>query len=63
MKFEETSLHHVWLIKPRRFKDERGEFLETFRVELFKEHGLEFEFVQEEQPWNIKILSDLQDED
>jgi len=47
MKFEETTLHHVWLIKPRRFKDERGEFLETFRVELFKEHGLEFEFVQD----------------
>ncbi|PKD42975.1 dTDP-4-dehydrorhamnose 3,5-epimerase [Rhodohalobacter barkolensis] len=47
MKFEETSLQHVWLIKPDRFKDERGEFLETFRVELFKDHGLEFEFVQD----------------
>lgn len=47
MKFEETKLHHVWLIKPKRYKDERGEFLETFRVEHFKEHGLEFEFVQD----------------
>jgi dTDP-4-dehydrorhamnose 3,5-epimerase len=47
MKFEETTLPHVWLIKPKRFRDERGEFLETFRVELFKEQGLEFEYVQD----------------
>ena len=47
MKFEETSLDNVWLIKPDPFKDDRGEFLETFRVELFKERGLEFEFVQD----------------
>ena len=47
MKFEETPLQHVWLIKPDRYKDERGEFLETFRVELFKDQELEFEFVQD----------------
>lgn len=47
MKFEETKLQHVWLIKSKRYKDERGEFLETFRVEYFKENGLEFEFVQD----------------
>ncbi|WP_069133429.1 dTDP-4-dehydrorhamnose 3,5-epimerase [Rhodohalobacter halophilus] len=47
MKFEETPLSNVWLIKPKRFKDNRGEFLETFRIELFKQHDLEFEFVQD----------------
>ena len=47
MKFEETPLHNVWLMKPDRFKDDRGEFLEMFRVEVFKAHGLEFEYVQD----------------
>jgi len=47
MIFEETPLNNVWLIKPRRFKDNRGEFLETFRIESFKEQGLEYEFVQD----------------
>lgn len=47
MKFTETPLSNVWLIKPKRFKDNRGEFLETFRTELFKKQGLEFEFVQD----------------
>lgn len=47
MKFEETKLQNVWLMKPDRFKDDRGEFLETFRVEVFKAHGLEFEYVQD----------------
>lgn len=47
MKFEETPLPNVWLIKPKQFKDGRGEFLETFRIELFKGHGIEFEYVQD----------------
>jgi dTDP-4-dehydrorhamnose 3,5-epimerase len=47
MIFEETPLQHVWLIKPNIFKDDRGEFLETFRTHLFKENGIECEFVQD----------------
>lgn len=47
MKFEQTPLQNVWLIKPKILGDDRGHFLETFRVHLFKEQGLEFEFVQD----------------
>lgn len=47
MQFEKTSLDRVWLIKPRIFEDDRGHFLESFRKEIFKEHGIEYNFVQD----------------
>lgn len=47
MIFEETSLDNVWLIKPDLYKDDRGHFLETFREHLFREQGIEAEFVQD----------------
>lgn len=47
MIFEQTPLQNIWLIKPEVIDDKRGHFLETFRARLFKEQGLEFEFVQD----------------
>lgn len=47
MQFEKTSLDKVWLIKPKIFEDDRGHFLESFRKEIFKEKGVEYEFVQD----------------
>lgn len=47
MKFEKTSLNEVWLIKPNVFEDDRGQFLESFRREIFKEQGVEYDFVQD----------------
>ncbi|MDZ7718095.1 MAG: dTDP-4-dehydrorhamnose 3,5-epimerase [Balneolaceae bacterium] len=47
MQFEKTSLDEVWLIKPRIFEDDRGHFLESFRKEIFKEKGVEYDFVQD----------------
>ncbi len=47
MQFEKTSLNNVWLIKPRIFEDDRGHFLESFRKEIFKEQGVEYDFVQD----------------
>ncbi|MDR9365967.1 MAG: dTDP-4-dehydrorhamnose 3,5-epimerase [Balneolaceae bacterium] len=47
MKFEKTSLDEVWLIKPKIFEDDRGHFLESFRKEIFKEKGVEYEFLQD----------------
>ena len=47
MKFEKTSLKNVWLIKPTVFKDDRGHFLESFRREIFKEKGVDYDFVQD----------------
>lgn len=47
MKIEDTPLHQVKLIKPGTYTDQRGEFLETYRTHIFKEHGLDIEFVQD----------------
>lgn len=47
MKFEETPLKNVWLVKPKIYEDPRGHFLEAFRTDLFKKQGLEYEFVQD----------------
>lgn len=47
MEFEKTSLDTVWLIKPNVYKDDRGQFLESFRRDIFKEKGVEYHFVQD----------------
>lgn len=47
MQFEKTLLDKVWLITPRIFEDDRGHFLESFRKEIFKEKGVEYDFVQD----------------
>jgi dTDP-4-dehydrorhamnose 3,5-epimerase len=47
MKFIKTDLESVWLIEPAVFKDDRGHFLEAFRKEMFRQKGLEFDFVQD----------------
>lgn len=48
MQFEATKLSGVYLIKPRRFEDDRGFFSETFRATLFAEGtGADVEFVQD----------------
>lgn len=54
MIFEETPLQNVWLIKPKIFGDDRGHFLETYRTSLFKEHGLDYNFVQDNISWSKK---------
>jgi len=48
MEFEATNLSGVYVIKPRRFEDDRGFFSETFRASLFAEGtGADVEFVQD----------------
>ena len=37
------------LIVPKEFKDDRGYFMETFRVSEFKEKVADVDFVQENQ--------------
>lgn len=54
MQFEKTSLDKVWLIKPKVFKDDRGQFLESFRREIFKEHGVDYNFVQDNISTSMK---------
>ena len=47
MKFTETSLPGVILIEPRVFGDTRGFFMETYRADLFRDHGIDETFVQD----------------
>jgi len=47
MNIEETPLSNVKLIKPKVFGDQRGHFLEAYRQDLFKKHGIDLEFVQD----------------
>ena len=47
MKFIETAIPDVKIIEPTVFGDERGFFMETFRVPLFNEHCGERVFVQD----------------
>ena len=47
MKFIDTTIPDVKIIEPQVFGDERGFFMETFRVPLFNEHCGEHPFVQD----------------
>ncbi len=43
----ETSLPGVLLIEPKVFGDDRGFFMETYRIDLFREAGITGAFVQD----------------
>ncbi len=47
MEYEHTSIPEVILIHPKVFGDERGFFMETFRVEEFARMGMVGSFVQD----------------
>ena len=54
MQFQETDHPHIFLIKPKVFRDERGFFMETFRQEQFLQAGIAYEFVQENHSFSNK---------
>lgn len=47
MQFIETAIPDVKIIEPKVFGDERGFFMETFRVSEFEKHCAPRKFVQE----------------
>lgn len=48
-KFQKTSIEGVYVIEPAVFGDERGYFMETYHAGEFKEAGLDFTFIQDNQ--------------
>jgi len=48
-KFITTGIEGLTIIEPTVFGDERGYFMETFQAEEWKEAGLPYEFVQDNQ--------------
>lgn len=47
MQFKDTKIQDVKLIEPKLFGDERGFFMETFRLSTFQDVCGNFEFVQD----------------
>lgn len=47
MKFIKTKLPDLYLIENEVFKDKRGFFLETYRLDVFKKKKININFVQE----------------
>ena len=48
-KFEPTKIEGVYVIEPTVFGDERGYFMETYSEADFREAGLDYNFVQDNQ--------------
>lgn len=48
IKVEKTKLDGVLTIKPEAFEDHRGYYLETYNEVLYKEHGIETKFIQDD---------------
>lgn len=48
-KFNTTDIEGVYVIEPTVYGDERGYFMETYSEEEFKEAGLNYNFVQDNQ--------------
>lgn len=54
MEVVETKLKGVLVLKPRVFEDARGYFYESYNANLFKNAGLDLNFVQDNQSLSQK---------
>jgi len=54
MKVIETDIAGVLIFEPRVFRDERGEFLETWSMQRYKEAGIVGDFVQDNVSYSVK---------
>ncbi len=54
MDVKTTDLPGVLLLKPRRFGDSRGYFVETYNQRAFAKAGIEAQFVQDNQSFSAK---------
>lgn len=49
MEITETGIRDLKIIRPGVFEDERGYFFESYNEGIFKDHGIDFTFVQDNQ--------------
>jgi dTDP-4-dehydrorhamnose 3,5-epimerase len=54
MELVNTGIEGLWVIKPKVFADARGYFLESYNKKLFASHGLNLDFVQDNQSLSHK---------
>ena len=53
MKIINTPLKDVYIIEPQIFKDERGYFFESYNQAKFKEAGMNYDFIQDNQSQSV----------
>lgn len=53
-EFEKTAIEGVYIIRPKKFGDHRGYFMETYNEQDFNEAGLNYKFVQDNQSKSVK---------
>lgn len=54
MEFFRTEIEGVWLVRPRRFGDERGYFMETWKRSEFEAHVGHVHFVQDNESFSTR---------
>jgi len=54
MEIESTTLLGVIILKPKRFKDNRGFFAETYHKKKYQEFGIHCDFVQDNLSFSVK---------
>jgi len=54
MQIIPTEIPDVKVLVPRRFKDARGYFAETYNRQLFRDAGIDAEFVQDNQSMSVE---------
>lgn len=53
MKITETKLQGVYLLEPKVFGDHRGFFMETYNKQVFDQHGLDYNFIQDNHSLSV----------
>jgi len=56
LNIRETTLPGVLLIEPKVHGDDRGFFMETYRVDLFREAGINDTFVQDNHSRSARCM-------
>lgn len=49
MQFIETGIKGLFVVEPRVFEDNRGYFFESYKASAFADHGLNLDFIQDNQ--------------
>ncbi|MFC4323380.1 dTDP-4-dehydrorhamnose 3,5-epimerase [Litchfieldia salsa] len=55
MNVIDTKLSGVKILEPKVFGDHRGYFMESYNKALFDEHGLNYEFIQDNQSLSSQV--------
>jgi dTDP-4-dehydrorhamnose 3,5-epimerase len=49
MEIRETGIEGLLILEPRVFKDPRGYFFESYHRKKLRDHGIDYEFIQDNQ--------------